>query len=76
MGADIRAEGRVAVVRGAAKMHAARVRCTDLRGGAALVVAALGAEGRTEIEEVRHILRGYERLDQTLNHLGACIVRR
>ena len=72
MGADIRAEGRVAVVRGAAKMHAARVRCTDLRGGAALVVAALG----TEIEEVRHILRGYERLDQTLNHLGACIVRR
>lgn len=74
MGADIRAEGRVAVVRGVPKMHGARVRCTDLRGGAALVAAALGAEGRTEIEEVRHILRGYEQLAQTLNHLGACIV--
>lgn len=75
MGADIQAEGRVAVVRGVPHLHGARVRCTDLRGGAALVAAALGAQGRTEIEEVRHVLRGYENLDQTLNSLGAKVIR-
>lgn len=73
MGADIKAEGRVAVVRGVERLHSARVRCTDLRGGAALVTAALGVEGKTVIEEIRHVLRGYEHLDQTLNELGACI---
>ena len=75
MGADIKAEGRVAVVRGVPKLHRARVRCTDLRGGAALVAAALGAQGKTVIEEIRHVLRGYEDLDGTLNTLGARITR-
>lgn len=75
MGADIQAEGRVAVVRGVPRLHGARVRCTDLRGGAALVAAALGAQGRTEIEEVRHVLRGYENLDRTLCSLGAKVIR-
>ena len=73
MGADIKAEGRVAVVRGVERLHSARVRCTDLRGGAALVTAALGVEGKTVIEEIRHVLRGYEHLDQTLNELGRCV---
>lgn len=76
MGADIHAEGRVAVVRGPQQLHGAKVQCTDLRGGAALVVAALGAQGRTEIEQIHHILRGYEKLDQTLRTLGASIVRK
>lgn len=75
MGADIQAEGRVAVVRGVPRLHGAKVRCTDLRGGAALVAAALGAQGRTEIEEVRHVLRGYENLDRTLCSLGAKVIR-
>ena len=76
MGADIHAEGRVAVVRGPQQLHGAKVQCTDLRGGAALVAAALGAQGRTEIEQIHHILRGYEKLDQTLRTLGASIVRK
>ncbi len=76
MGADIKAEGRVAVVRGVEQLHGAHVRCTDLRGGAALVTAALGAHGQTVIEDIRHILRGYENLDGTLCSLGAKIVRR
>lgn len=75
MGADTRQEGRVAVVRGVPKLHRARVRCTDLRGGAALVAAALGAQGKTVIEEIRHVLRGYEDLVGTLNTLGARITR-
>ena len=73
MGADIRTEGRIAVVRGVPQLHHARVRCTDLRGGAALVIAALAAEGETTIEEIRHIQRGYENLPLVLNQAGACI---
>lgn len=73
MGADIRTEGRIAVVRGVPKLHAASVSCTDLRGGAALVIAALAAEGVTTIREIRHIQRGYENLPETLNKVGACI---
>ena len=76
MGADIRAEGRVAVVRGPSQLHGAKVQCTDLRGGAALVVAALGAQGTSVIEQIHHILRGYEQLDQTLRTLGASIVKK
>lgn len=75
MGADIKAEGRVAVVRGVQQLHHAKVHCTDLRGGAALVAAALGAQGKTVVEEIRHVLRGYEHLDETLNSLGAKISR-
>ena len=73
MGADIRTEGRIAVVRGVPQLHHAAVRCTDLRGGAALVIAALAAEGRSCIEEIRHIERGYENLPAMLNQAGACI---
>ena len=75
MGADIRVEGRVAVVYGVPRLHGARVRATDLRGGAALVVAALGAEGQTCVEGLHHIDRGYQCLEGDLSALGARILR-
>ena len=73
MGADIRVAGRVAVVTGVGKLHGAAVRSTDLRGGAALVVAGLGAEGVTTVSGLRHIRRGYDGLDRGLRALGARI---
>lgn len=75
MGADIRVEGRVAVVCGVNKLYGARVECTDLRGGAALVVAALGAEGITTITHLQHLDRGYEKLEEILTSLGADVKR-
>ncbi|MDR1065732.1 MAG: UDP-N-acetylglucosamine 1-carboxyvinyltransferase [Oscillospiraceae bacterium] len=75
LGADIKLEGRVAMVTGARKLHGAPVTATDLRGGAALVVAALGAEGVTEISGVHHIDRGYDGLEDTLRAVGAKIER-
>ncbi|WP_297209978.1 UDP-N-acetylglucosamine 1-carboxyvinyltransferase [uncultured Flavonifractor sp.] len=75
MGADIRVEGRVAVVYGVPRLHGARVRAFDLRGGAALVVAALGAEGQTQVEGLHHIDRGYQCLEGDLSALGAQISR-
>lgn len=76
MGARIRVSGRVAVVEGVEKLHGALVRCTDLRGGAAMCVAALAAEGETEVAEISHIDRGYQDLAGDLRALGAQIVRR
>ena len=75
MGADIRVEGRVAVVYGVPRLHGTQVRATDLRGGAALAVAALGAEGRSELTGVHHIDRGYQSLEGDLRRLGAEIRR-
>ena len=75
MGADIRVEGRVAVVCGVERLHGADVFAADLRGGAALVVAGLAAEGQTAISEIRHIDRGYERIEEALIPLGAKIRR-
>jgi len=75
MGADIRVEGRVAVVCGVDRLYGARVKCEDLRGGAALVVAALGAEGVTTISHLTHIDRGYENLTEKLTSLGVNINR-
>ena len=75
MGADIRVSGRVAVVTGVERLHGAPVRCTDLRGGAALCVAALAAEGETSVREISHIDRGYEDMAGDLRRLGADIVR-
>ena len=75
MGARIRVEGRVAVVCGVERLHGARLMAADLRGGAALVVAALGAEGESRIEGLSHIDRGYYGLEETLSGLGACIHR-
>ncbi len=76
MGADITTEGRVALVRGVEQLRGARVEATDLRGGGALAVAALGAEGTTVLSGLRHIDRGYEGLEGMLQALGASVERR
>ena len=75
MGADIRVEGRVAVVTGVTRLHGSAVRATDLRGAAALAVAALGAEGETVLTGLHHLERGYERMDENLCALGAQVIR-
>ena len=71
MGAGIRVSGRVAVVTGTERLHGASVRAADLRGGAALCVAALAAEGSTCVRGVEHIRRGYADLPADLRLLGA-----
>ena len=75
MGADIRVAGRVAVVTGRRALHGARVKCTDLRAGAALVLAGLQADGLTRISRIEHIDRGYESIERDLGALGAHIRR-
>jgi len=74
-GAKIKVEGRVAMVTGVPKLIGTQVKSTDLRGGAALVVAALGAEGTTQISALEHIDRGYDGLERSLASLGADISR-
>ena len=75
MGANIKVEGRVAVSQGVEFLHGAEVEAMDLRGAAALIVAALGAEGRTTLDGVKYLDRGYENIEVTLGHLGADIKR-
>lgn len=76
MGADIRVENNcVAVVEGVGRLHAANVTASDLRGGCALAVAALGAEGTTVIGQIHHIDRGCEAIEKDLALLGADIKR-
>ncbi len=75
MGADIRVDGKTAVVVGVKQLHGARVCACELRGGASLVTAALGAEGITLISDVEYIDRGYEELEKNLSLCGANIVR-
>ena len=75
MGGSIRVSGRVAVVTGVDQLYGAAVRCTDLRGGAALCVAALAAEGETRVSEIGHIDRGYEDIARDLRTLGADMIR-
>ncbi len=75
MGAHIRVDGRVAVVEGVHALHGADVACTDLRGGAALLVAALAADGVTRITDLHHLDRGYEDPVGCLQQVGACITR-
>lgn len=75
MGADIKVEGRVALVHGVKELHSATVHCTDLRGGAAIAVAALAAAGETELLDIGHIDRGYENFEENLRGIGAAIRR-
>ena len=75
MGADVTVRGRTAVIRGVERLHGARVSAGDLRGGAALVLAALKAEGKSEIINLYHIDRGYADLEYKLKKLGASIKR-
>ncbi|MGL4790384.1 MAG: UDP-N-acetylglucosamine 1-carboxyvinyltransferase, partial [Anaerotignaceae bacterium] len=73
MGADIKTEGRVAIVDGVKKLTGTSVKATDLRAGAALVLAALAAEGESVVSEIFHIERGYCALETKLSNLGANI---
>ena len=75
MGADIQTENREARVPGGKKLHGAKVRATDLRAGAAMVIAGLVADGTTEISEIFHIERGYEDFVSKLKALGADIMK-
>ncbi len=73
MGADITVNGKVAVVEGVSRLTGASVKATDLRAGAALIIAGLAASGTTEIEDVFHVERGYENIENKLKGLGADI---
>lgn len=75
MGANIKIDGRVAVVKGVKRLTGAKISAKDLRGGAALVLAGLVAEGTTVVDQIIHIERGYDRFDKMLEQLGAQIYR-
>jgi UDP-N-acetylglucosamine 1-carboxyvinyltransferase len=75
MGANIRVEGRRAIVRGKTLLSSAAVQCSDLRASASLVIAALVADGETILDRVYHIDRGYERIEEKLKGVGAQIRR-
>ena len=75
LGAQIVLRGPMALVTGVETLHGASMKSPDLRGGAALVAAALGAEGESTVTDAGHILRGYESLDETLRSLGASVWR-
>ncbi|MDE5770266.1 MAG: UDP-N-acetylglucosamine 1-carboxyvinyltransferase [Ruminococcus sp.] len=75
MGADIQVLGKIAVIKGVPQLHGANVEATDLRGGAAMVSAALSAEGTAEISGISHIDRGYEKIEEAVRHLGGDIRR-
>lgn len=75
MGADIIVDGRVAVINGKRKLSGTTLKATDLRAGAAMVIAGLVADGNTEVWDLKHIERGYEQLENKLKSLGAKITR-
>src|SRR5260221_12425770 len=75
MGAEIRLEGNTVIIKGVERLTAAPVMATDLRASASLVLAGLVADGRTEIERIYHIDRGYEAIEEKLQQLGARIRR-
>ena len=74
-GAKISAEGRMAVVEGVRELHSAAVKATDLRGGIAMVLEGLCAEGETTVSDIYHIDRGYEEPENVLSFLGADVKR-
>lgn len=71
MGADIRIKGDTAVISGVERLSGANVKATDLRAGAALILAGLAAQGQTQVEDMVHVWRGYEAIDVKLRSLGA-----
>ena len=73
MGAKVSVEGKIAIVKGSKKLHGAEMEASDLRGGAALCTAALVAKGQSKIDNISHILRGYENFDKKLKKLNAQI---
>jgi UDP-N-acetylglucosamine 1-carboxyvinyltransferase len=75
LGADIRVEGDIAIVRGVEKLKGAPVMATDLRASVSLVLAGMAAEGETIVNRVYHLDRGFDRLEQKLSGVGADIAR-
>ena len=75
MGADIKIEGSSAIINGVKKITGSKVKATDLRAGAALIIAGLCAEGQTEISDIYHIERGYYKIEEKLKNIGAKIKR-
>lgn len=75
MGADIRVEGKLAIINGVEKLMGTQIRATDLRGGAAMIIAGLMADGTTTISDIYHIDRGYENFENKFISLGAEIKR-
>lgn len=75
MGADIRVDLSSAIIRGVSRLYGATVEATDLRAGAALVIAGLAAQGKTVVEQVHHIDRGYDQIETLFGRLGARITR-
>ena len=73
MGAKITVEGKSAIIKGVRKLYGTNVKATDLRGGAALVLAGLNAKGTTSVENIEYVLRGYENFETKLKRLGADI---
>ena len=73
LGADIRTDGMTAEIHGVPELHGAQLKATDLRGGAAMLIAALSAEGESAVLDSGHITRGYENFDSCLRTLGASI---
>ncbi len=73
MGAKVSIEGKIAIIKGSKKLNGAEMEASDLRGGAALCTAALGAKGKSTIDNISHILRGYENFDKKLQKLNAQI---
>ena len=73
MGAKVTIEGKTAIITGKRKLVGTTVHATDLRGGTGLIIAALGAKGKSKVENIEYILRGYENLDEKLSFLGANI---
>ena len=76
MGADISVDGNVAMIEGVSHLTGAPVKASDLRAGAALIIAGLSTNGTTEIEDIYHVERGYENMDEKLRKMGADIVKR
>lgn len=70
MGAKITVEGKTAVIKGVRKLYGTTVKATDLRGGAAMVLAGISAKGRTTVENIEYVLRGYEKFDEKVRSLG------
>jgi len=73
MGAKIQIEGKTAIIQGKRKLYGTNVNSTDLRGGAAMIIAGLAAKGTTEVHEIQYIARGYENIEIKLQKLGANI---
>lgn len=74
MGSKIQLEGKTAIIKGVRRLNGTKVEATDLRGGAALVLAGLMSKGTTKVEQIQYIQRGYEKLEEKLQALGAKII--